>query len=677
MNPSTNNNKAASSRNQNKITKSSTAEYFAKNLQQVGFSSPLKAVLTTLKEAVDNSLDACELAGILPHLEVSIEKNGAGSTRNTDSVKIVVEDNGPGIEADDIAKVFGEYLASSKFGRGQCSRGQQGIGISAATTWAQMTAARGAIVTTKTKSMRKAVRSQVDVDIKTNSGILRNRETFDWDKAHGVRVEFEMDGRIQLNGDGGLLTYIEGTVLVNPHLSIRYKLMDNDWVSIDRVSNEVPEIPDATLPHPHTFKLGEFITHASLFGKMTLRNFLKTGFSRISDAVIKDFVKNKLPANLLEKPLTSLRDEDFKTVFASIQNTDLMAPSTKSVLTVGEEALSKSIQRLGEIDFFSVVTRKPRICDFKPVVVEVALARFTSRNLDADSPIQLLRFANRVPLQFDKSGCAITGAVESVNWKSYGLQQPKGSLPIGPYIFAISVTSPFIKFKNASKETIDSSEELVDELRKAAQQAGQKLSRFIRKESKEADLERKLAHIEQFAPILVETLARIVNASDARKKRAEEGLKKLLGRDSEAAIADLEDAQSKLAAQEKRLRKNRGEDEPSDDEEDSGRRPEESRRYDEDEDEDIDVEIYASGTKKTSSSKTLPKATTRATSATTTKKVAAVKSTSSKAAPSKTTTAKAAPSSATTTKATTAKATTAKATKSTTSVGKSTTKKSK
>lgn len=126
-----------------KITKSSTAEYFAKNLQQVGFSSPLKAVLTTLKEAVDNSLDACEQAGIPPEITVEIEKVGAGSAKNTDLIRIMVEDNGPGIEAEDLAKVYGEYLASSKFGKGQCSRGQQGIGISAATTWAQFDQRKG------------------------------------------------------------------------------------------------------------------------------------------------------------------------------------------------------------------------------------------------------------------------------------------------------------------------------------------------------------------------------------------------------------------------------------------------------------------------------------------------------------------------------------------------------
>ncbi len=546
------------------ITKSSTAEYFSKNLQQVGFSSPLKAVLTTLKEAIDNSLDACEEEGILPEIEVVVQRVGTGSTKNTDLVKVIVEDNGPGIDPDNIAKVFGEYLASSKFGKGQCSRGQQGIGISAATTWAQLTNAKGALVLTKTEKMRKAFKAQVDVDIKSNIGVVRSKETVDWNKKSGVRVEFVFDGRIQLNGDGGLLTYLDGTVLVNPHLSLKYKLLDQDWVKVARVSQEVPAIPEATLPHPHTFKLGEFITHATLFGKISLEKFLKTSFSRISDQTIKDFVSKGLPKNLLDKPISSLKDDDFKKIFTAVQGTELMAPSTKSVLTVGEEALSKSISRLGEVDFFSVVTRKPAICDFKPIVVEVALARFKNRNLEHDEPVQLLRFANRVPLQFDKSGCAITWAIESVNWKTYGLQQPKGSLPIGPYIFAVSLVSPFIKFKNASKETVDASEELVEEIRRALIQAGQKLSKHIKKEFKEADLERKLAHIEQFGPILVESLVRLTKANDTRKKKAEDGLRKLLGRDSQEAIADLKEADDKLSelkAKEKKKKKDAAADE--------------------------------------------------------------------------------------------------------------------
>ena len=536
-----------------KITSSSTAEYFAKNLQQVGFSSPAKAVLTTLKEAVDNSLDACEEAGILPELHISIQKMGTGAAKNTDLIQVTVEDNGPGIDPDDVSKVFGEYLASSKFGRGRCSRGQQGIGISAATTWAQLTNASGARVMTKTKGMRKAFSAVVDVDIKSNKGILKKKDTVEWKKDHGLKVDFRIDGRVQLNGDGGLLTYLEGTTLVNPHLSMSYKLLEQDEVVVERVSSTLPEVPEATLPHPHTMKLGEFMTHAGLFGKITLDNFLKKGFSRITDATIKDLQKS-LPKGIMGKALTAISEEDYKKVFQAIQQAELVAPSTRSVMTVGEESLSKSIHRLGEVDFFSVVTRKPTICDFKPVVVEVAIARFVKMG-ESDDPVQLLRFANRVPLQFDKSACAITRAVESVNWRTYGLGQPKDSIPLGPFVMAVSVTSPFIKFKNASKETIDGGDDLIEEIRRALMQAGQKLSRHIRAESKAADLERKIQHIEKFAPILVQGLARIVGAPKAREKKAEEGLKKILGRDAQSAEKELAEAESNLATLKQKQKK--------------------------------------------------------------------------------------------------------------------------
>ncbi|MGH1468671.1 MAG: DNA topoisomerase VI subunit B [Bdellovibrionales bacterium] len=528
-----------------KITSSSTAEYFAKNLQQVGFSSPTKAVLTTLKESVDNSLDACEENGILPELTIEIDKLGKGGGKNTDLIRIYIEDNGPGLKPEDVPRVFGEYLASSKFGRGQCSRGQQGIGISAATTWAQLTNAAGVTVKSKTASMKKAVKLQVDVDIKGNKGVIKKKETFDWTKKNGVAIEFKIDGRLQLNGDGGLLTYLEGTALVNPHLTLNYRIHDQEWVSTERVSTFVPKVPPATLPHPHTMKLGEFMTHALLYGNMSLEKFLKTSFSRVTDTSLKEFTKHGLKKTWLKQGLNKIKDIEFKAIFQAIQDAPLQSPSTKSVLTVGEEGLAKSISKLGEVDFFSVVTRKPKICDFKPVVVEVAIARFLNRGKEEDS-IQLLRFANRVPLQFDKASCAITKSAESVNWKSYGLVQSKNSLPKGPYVFAISVTSPFIKFKNASKETIDSSDDLIEEIRLALMQAGQKLSRHIKRESKAADLERKKKHIAKFGPILVEGLASITGASDARKKRATKGLAQILGQDAESAEEELQKAEARL-----------------------------------------------------------------------------------------------------------------------------------
>jgi DNA topoisomerase-6 subunit B len=283
--------------------------------------------------------------------------------------------------------------------------------------------------------------------------------------------------------------------------------------------------------------------------------WLKKGFSRIHEGVITDLVKlGGIKKSIFEKNVDQLSETEFKELFVAIQNQKLMAPSTKSVLSIGEDAMAKSIKRLGAVDFFAVVTRKPTICDFKPVQIEVAIARLEDRQGEADDPVQLLRFANRVPLQFDKSACAIAHSIESVNWRSYGLAQPKGSIPQGPYIIAVSVVSPFIKFKNASKETIDASDELVEEIRLALIQAGQRLSKYIRREEKANDLEEKIRHIEQFGPILVDGLCRITKAPEARKKKAEQGLLKLLGRDASVAEKELESAHEKLSAHEKKAK---------------------------------------------------------------------------------------------------------------------------
>src|SRR6202034_1766940 len=128
-------------------------------------------------------------------------------------------------------------------------------------------------------------------DIKHNKGVVKERETIDWDRPHGSSVEFLVDGRVQLNGEAGLLSYLNGTTLVNPHMTLHYKLPDMEAVTIARVSQEMPQIPEATEPHPHTMKLGEFIAHSHLFGRTKVAQWLKTGFYRVHEGVIKDLIK--------------------------------------------------------------------------------------------------------------------------------------------------------------------------------------------------------------------------------------------------------------------------------------------------------------------------------------------------------------------------------------------------
>lgn len=538
------------------VTTSQISEYFSKNLGQVGLSSPTKTVLVAVKEFIDNSLDSAEEYGVLPDIKLEVEKLGPGIGKNVDQIRIRVWDNAAGIEEKKVPNAFGQLLASSKFNRGRVTRGRQGLGASLILVYSQLTQARGAHVITKTAQDKKALSCMVEVDIKNNIGIIKDAKRIDWDRKHGTYIEVILDGKVQSNGDAGLITYLVGTSLVNPHLKLTYKLPEQEEVTIERTSNEVPEIPQAVDPHPHTLKLGEFISHGHLYQSMKVKEWLIKAFSRVNEATIKNISQNKELKGLMTKTLSSLGENEYKKLYSYIQNMTLQAPSTKSVMAIGEENLSKSVKNLGEIDFFSVITRAPTICDFKPVQVEIAIARL-KKGESSDRQVQVLRFANRVPLQFDKGNDVSIHAIESVNWKAYGLNQSKDSIPTGPFIFCVSIISPFITFKNASKETIEASEELMQEIRLALIQAGQKLAKFVKKEAKAAELEAKIRHMEQFAPILVQSLLNISKEPKSRRKNLESGLKKILGRDTNELEKELEQAEKKL---EKQMEKDKYED---------------------------------------------------------------------------------------------------------------------
>ena len=522
-----------------KITQSSVATYFAKNLQMIGFSSPAKSFLTSIKEFIDNSLDAANAAQILPDIHLQVKKLGTGHTKNSDKIWIMVSDNGVGIEKDSVVSAMGTMLSSSKFNASRVSRGVQGLGASAVLMWGQLTNASGFRVISKTKGMKKAYSATIEIDIKNNMGVATDEKMIDWDRPTGFQVEVIIDGKIQLNGESGILNFLNSTALMNPDLTLTYELPDQEKVVIKRVSDKPKYIPPAVLPHPHTLKLGEFISSAHMNHGRT-GEWLKTAFSRVNDNTLREFQKQGLDKKVLTKKTDDLKDVDFKAIYDIVQKTKLMPPLTNSLTSVGEAALSESVKRLGNVDFFSVITRPPAVCDYKPVQVEVALARITDMKGGDDSPVQVLRFSNFVPLSFESGSCVTTEAVRSINWRAYGLNQSKSNLPTGNFVFAISIISPFIKFKNASKESIDAGEELVQEVRLALIQAGQKLAKFIKKEAKEADLEKKLQYIEQFSPVLIDCLMQITGEPKSRIPKLEKGLKKILGRETDEAEASLE-----------------------------------------------------------------------------------------------------------------------------------------
>lgn len=249
----------------------SIAEFFEKNKQMLGFDSKSRAIVTAVKEAVDNSLDATEEAGFLPEISVDIEESG-------DYYKIIIEDNGPGITEEQIPKIFGKLLYGSRFSSRTQSRGQQGIGISAAVLYSHKTSGKPAKIRSKPENEDEATQLEVMIDTDTNEPVVENKKSVEWDKDHGTRIELEMEANMR--GRKQLHEYARGTALVNPHATI--KISEPQWeFESERVSDELPPETEEIKPHPHGIEIGTLQEMLQVTTEDSVEKFMREDFTKV------------------------------------------------------------------------------------------------------------------------------------------------------------------------------------------------------------------------------------------------------------------------------------------------------------------------------------------------------------------------------------------------------------
>src|SRR5574341_1722005 len=197
----------------------SVSEFFTKNRHLLGFDNPRKALLTCVKEAVDNALDACEEAGILPEVIVKLEVAPNGETPPPPSqasrFRLTVIDYGPGIVRQQIPPIFAKLLYGSKFHRLRMSRGQQGIGISAAGMYAQLTTGKPVQIISRTGAKTPAHYFEVQIDTKKNEPRILEKKQIDWEHHRGIQVSLEIEGRYQ-NGRASVDEYLALTAIAHP-----------------------------------------------------------------------------------------------------------------------------------------------------------------------------------------------------------------------------------------------------------------------------------------------------------------------------------------------------------------------------------------------------------------------------------------------------------------------------
>jgi len=480
----------------------SVSEFFTKNRHLLGFDNPRKALLTCVKEAVDNALDACEEAGILPDIVVKLEVAANGGppppASQASRFRITVTDNGPGIVRQQIPPIFAKLLYGSKFHRLRMSRGQQGIGISAAGMYGQLTTGKPVQIISRTGAKAPAHFFEVQIDTKKNEPLILEKKQIEWEAPRGTQVTLEVEGRYQ-KGRASVDEYLEQTIIANPHVKLTYLTPEGETKVLPRTYDQVPEPPREIKPHPYGIELGMLLKMLQDTKSHWLSGFLAGDFSRVSAHLAEEICKT---AGL--SPRARPRDvlgQAAENLYKAIQSTKIMAPPTNCLSPIGEQAILSGLYQQIKGDFYTAVSRPPAVYRGNPFVIEAGLAFGRGpEQAQADQQKQsvplaegeeadgndhelarVIRYANRVPLLYQQSACAIFKSVLDTTWRNYGVTQARGALPAGPMVIFVHMASVWVPFTSESKEAIAEYDEIHKEITLALRECGRRLGAFLRR----------------------------------------------------------------------------------------------------------------------------------------------------------------------------------------------------
>jgi DNA topoisomerase-6 subunit B len=437
-------------------------------------------------------------------------------------------------------------LYGSKFHKLAQSRGQQGMGISAAGMYGQLTMGKPLHIISRVKGEKLASEMHVAIDTAKNRPDIHRKRQLKWESPHGTRVEMEMEGHYQ-TGPHSVETYLKQTAIANPHLAITYLNPKGESIRFSRSTTTPPARPTEIKPHPYGIELGQLIQMLNNTGSRTLLRFLADEFScvgRKTALSIIELARKHSDRKLSDRSHPKhIAHAQAAALHKAIQKTRIMAPRTDCIVPIGEERLLAGLRKELNADFFTVVTRPSAAYRGNPFQVEVALAyeregggdvevdatghmrkkarqdRPGAEDLVAqkDEPVRLLRFANRVPLLYQQAGCAITKAVTQTNWRSYGLHQPKGALPIAPMAILVHVASVWVPYTSESKEAIEPYPEILKEIKLGLQQCARRLAQYLHHETQLHDEYDRRTQIEKYLPQIGVALQEILALSDSER----------------------------------------------------------------------------------------------------------------------------------------------------------------
>ena len=487
------------------------SEFFEKNKHFLGFDTLTRALITAVKEAVDNALDACEEARILPDIVVQITK----IDNKKDILQLDVEDNGPGIPRASIEKVFGQLLFGSRFHAIRQSRGQQGIGITGVVMYSQLTTGDPTHVESKIASEATAVAVDIGLDTRKNKAVKSNQDRVDWgEKVHGLKIRTSMKAKYQ-KGRQSVWQYLRMTSIVNPHADILFIDPDGQEHHWPRVTEKLPGRVEAIKPHPNGIELGQLQRLCGESSESRMTTFLRRNFSGVSGRAAKELCQ---VAELEEKlKPKSMKADQIRALLEAFQGErmlrgkpiKLLNPPTSCLSPIEELLIKKGLSKTIDSKFVTTMTRAPSVTQGNPFQIEVGL--IFGEGMAADKPVEILRFANRVPLMYQQGGCLLTKSIESVDWRQYGLDQAGGrGVPKGPAAILVHLASTNVQFTSEAKEALSDNEVVMEEGRKAMLEMGRGLRKHLEKKKKMGKTREKFELINDIIPAIAEKAASLL-----------------------------------------------------------------------------------------------------------------------------------------------------------------------
>jgi len=478
----------------------SAADFFYRNRDIAGFTSPSRAVYSTIRELIENSLDACETIGVPPDIYFRISHE-AGPIDGPGTYTIRVEDNGIGIPGSVIPSAFGQVLYGSKYKLRQ-TRGTFGLGGKMALLYGQITTHSEAKIISSTGLKNKITEVALRIDIQQNRPIVLKSKSHT-NKRHwrGAIIEFKTEADYS-RAMSKILEYVKQTAIIVPYANITFVDPRGRLYRFLRGTTKVPKAPTETSPHPHGVDVETVQRMLKLTNAKTLQKFLRKNFQRIGETTASKFLdyagigKKKTPRNLTP-------DDIVKLVNAMKNYEDFLSPDPSCLSPLGEELLATGIKKeLGITDesiqdgtaFVGTVQRKPSTYGGFPFIVEVGLASF--KGISTETRILLFRFANKIPLLFDEASDVSWKVVnDQIDWRNYKVVP--GETPLAVFVHVCSTKIPY---KTVGKEFIADRPEVEHEILNAIREAGRDLRLFLSKREHLAKEKRRLDVFEKYLP---------------------------------------------------------------------------------------------------------------------------------------------------------------------------------